>query len=132
MRVLDERERESRRALGTPEGEPPDLAELSRRAGRPVFCTRGARGILLADTRGTPPRTEAVPAYPVSGPIDIVGAGDSTSAAIACALAAGAKLEEAAAFGNLVASITIQQIGTTGIATPEQVRERWVEVQLKT
>ena len=33
-----------------------------------------------------------------------------------------------AAFGNLVASITIQQIGTTGTATPEQVRQRWREV----
>jgi sugar/nucleoside kinase (ribokinase family) len=32
---------------------------------------------------------------------------------------------QAAAFGNLVASITVQQIGTTGTATPQQVRDRW-------
>jgi len=70
-----------------------------------------------------------VPAFPVTGAIDVVGAGDSTSAAIAVAVAAGAKLEDAAAFGNLVASITIQQIGTTGTASPEQVRQRWREVQ---
>jgi sugar/nucleoside kinase (ribokinase family) len=57
-----------------------------------------------------------------------VGAGDSTSAAIACALAAGANLPEAAAFGNLVASVTIQQLGTTGTATPEQARQRWRQV----
>ena len=62
------------------------------------------------------------------GPIDIVGAGDSTSAAIACAIAAGASLPEAAAFGNLIASITIQQLGTTGTDSPEQVRARWREV----
>src|SRR5258708_1387869 len=74
-------------------------------------------------------RTVWVPAYPVAGPIDIVGAGDSTSAGIACAVAAGASLEEAAAFGNLVASITIQQIGTTGTASPAQLRQRWREVQ---
>jgi sugar/nucleoside kinase (ribokinase family) len=43
-------------------------------------------------------------------------------------VAAGADLEEAAAFGNLVASITIQQIGTTGSASPVQVRRRWREV----
>jgi sugar/nucleoside kinase (ribokinase family) len=61
----------------------------------------------------------------VSGPIDVVGAGDSTSAGIACALAAGRTPEEAAAFGNLVASITIRQLGTTGTATPGQVRQRW-------
>jgi sugar/nucleoside kinase (ribokinase family) len=72
-----------------------------------------------------------VPSYPVSGPIDIVGAGDSTSAAIACAVAAGNTLPEAAAFGNLVASVTIQQIGTTGTATPQQSRQRWQEIQAK-
>ena len=68
------------------------------------------------------------PAYTVTGPIDVVGAGDSVSAGIACAVAAGAPLPAAAAFGNLVASITIQQIGTTGTATPEQVLERWRQV----
>jgi rfaE bifunctional protein kinase chain/domain len=100
--------------------------ELSRRTGRPVFCTCGDRGILLVDAQvGS---VTPIPAFPVTGPIDIVGAGDSTSAAIACAVAAGAGIAEAAAFGNLVASITIQQLGTTGTASPEQVRQRWREV----
>ena len=52
----------------------------------------------------------------------------STSAGIACAVMAGASYEEAAAFGNLAASITVQQIGVTGTATPQQVRDRWIEV----
>jgi sugar/nucleoside kinase (ribokinase family) len=69
-----------------------------------------------------------IPAYPVSGPIDICGAGDSCSAGIACAMVSGLTHEQAAAFGNLVASITIQQIGVTGTATPAQVRARWREV----
>jgi sugar/nucleoside kinase (ribokinase family) len=56
-----------------------------------------------------------------------VGAGDSTSAGIICALAAGASPAEAAAFGCLVASITVRQIGTTGTASPGQVRARWRE-----
>ncbi len=94
----------------------------------PVFCTLGEQGICVGRWEGNEVRTTFVPAYPVTGPIDIVGAGDSTSAGIACAVAAGATLEEAAAFGNLVASITIQQIGTTGTASPEQVRQRWREV----
>ncbi|HZT80666.1 MAG TPA: PfkB family carbohydrate kinase [Gemmataceae bacterium] len=98
---------------------------LARQARRPVFCTRGAGGITLFRPDGS---SAVVPAYPVSGPIDPVGAGDSTGAAIACAVAAGALPEEAAAFGNLVASITVQQIGTTGTATPGQVRQRWREV----
>jgi rfaE bifunctional protein kinase chain/domain len=105
--------------------------ELARRNKRPVFCTRGANGILVVDSRFAREHIHQIPAYPVHGPIDIVGAGDSTSAAIACALAARATLEEAAAFGNLVASITIQQIGTTGTATPEQVQERWRQARGK-
>jgi rfaE bifunctional protein kinase chain/domain len=99
--------------------------ELARRTQRPVFCTRGERGIVLVDPRSG--ESLSVPAYPVRGPIDVVGAGDSTSAGIACATASGANLADAAAFGNLVASITIQQIGTTGTATPEEVRQRWRE-----
>ena len=107
---------------------PSCVEELAKRAGRPVFCTRGDRGILVADPTTAPPRIIEGPAYPVSGPIDVVGAGDSTNAGIVCALAAGADLDQAAAFGCLVASITIQQIGTTGTATPQQIRQRWQEV----
>jgi bifunctional ADP-heptose synthase (sugar kinase/adenylyltransferase) len=104
------------------------VIELARRTERPVFCTYGDKGILLVDPRRSPPQALAIPAYPVTGPIDIVGAGDSASAGIACALAAGATLAEAAAFANLVASVTIQQLGTTGTATPEQLRDRWREM----
>jgi sugar/nucleoside kinase (ribokinase family) len=96
--------------------------DLARRCGRPVFCTCGERGIFLVDPRQPDSSGEWIPGYPVTGPIDPVGAGDSTSAGIACGVAAGATLAEAAAFGNLVASITIKQLGTTGTATPEQVR----------
>jgi rfaE bifunctional protein kinase chain/domain len=104
------------------------VGRLAERCGRAVLCTVGEHGILLADAR-SPGEPVLVPAYPVTGPIDVVGAGDSTSAGIVCAVAAGASLAEAAAFGNLVASITIQQLGTTGTATPEQVRQRLQQVQ---
>jgi rfaE bifunctional protein kinase chain/domain len=103
------------------------MKSLMERAGRPVVCTRGEHGMLVASPEASEP--VSVPAYAVAGSIDVVGAGDSSSAAMACALASGAGLLEAAAFGNLIASITIQQIGTTGTASPEQVRRRWREVQ---
>jgi bifunctional ADP-heptose synthase (sugar kinase/adenylyltransferase) len=110
-------------------GEPAAL-QLSAQCGRPVFCTLGERGILLAKPNGNgKPSSLVIPSYPVVGPIDIVGAGDSTSAGITCAMAAGRSPEEAAAFGCLIASITIQQIGTTGTASPEQVRQRWRQVR---
>jgi bifunctional ADP-heptose synthase (sugar kinase/adenylyltransferase) len=125
---------EALRAVGFAADESADvlecaIAQLARRAGRWVFCTDGARGILIAAPKdGENGMHSRIPAYPVSGPIDIVGAGDSTSAAIVCALAGGSGVQAAAAFGNLVASITIQQLGTTGTATPDQVRQRWREV----
>jgi rfaE bifunctional protein kinase chain/domain len=120
---------ECQRAVSVGEGPMERSAlELAQRAGRPVLCTCGEAGICVAEPRTNPARILQVPGYPVRGPIDVVGAGDSTSAAIACAVAAGADLEEAAAFGNLVASITIQQLGTTGTASPGQVRRRWQEV----
>jgi rfaE bifunctional protein kinase chain/domain len=102
------------------------VAELSRRVGRWVFCTDGAQGIAVASPDGGV--AARIPGCSVTGPIDIVGAGDSTSAAIVCAMASGASAAAAAAFGNLVASITIQQIGTTGTATPAQVRQRFREI----
>jgi bifunctional ADP-heptose synthase (sugar kinase/adenylyltransferase) len=91
---------------------------------RAAFVTMGEKGIRLCERNNT----TLIPGYPVSGPVDICGAGDSCSAGITCAVAAGASFAEAAAFGNLVASITIQQIGTTGTASPEQVRRRWADV----
>jgi bifunctional ADP-heptose synthase (sugar kinase/adenylyltransferase) len=118
------------RAVGSDTPSIEDAAlNLAAKTGRPVFCTCGKQGIILAEPGPRQARTTRVPGYPVTGPIDIVGAGDSTSAAIACAVASGATRREAAAFGCLVASITIQQIGTTGTATPEQIRARWKETQ---
>lgn len=98
------------------------LDKLSHKTGRPAFCTVGEQGILVARPGHEP---LVVPGYPVSGPIDIVGAGDAATSGIVSALLSGANELEAAALGNLVASITVQQIGTTGTASPEQVRERW-------
>ncbi|HEY1192261.1 MAG TPA: PfkB family carbohydrate kinase [Gemmata sp.] len=100
---------------------------LNARANCTVFCTHGERGLTVFGKA-----TEChVPAYPVSPPIDICGAGDSCSAGIACAMVCGLTFEQAAAFGNLVASITIQQIGVTGTANPEQVRARWREIDAR-
>ncbi|WP_439630470.1 bifunctional heptose 7-phosphate kinase/heptose 1-phosphate adenyltransferase [Gemmata sp.] len=91
-----------------------------------IFQTAGADGIWLHLKGAIAPNL--VKTYAVSGPIDICGAGDSTSAGITSAMVSGLTHEQAAAFGNLVASITIQQIGVTGTAPPDKVRARWREV----
>jgi bifunctional ADP-heptose synthase (sugar kinase/adenylyltransferase) len=123
---LKPNQRECLRAAGASAG---DLAAAVRRlaaqAGGVVFCTRAEAGILIA--RPGADALEEAPAFVVSGPVDPVGAGDSTSAGIVCALASGRTPVEAAALGCLVASITVQQIGTTGTATPAQVRQRYEE-----
>lgn len=100
------------------------LAALARQTGRAAYCTAGEAGMLVAEAGG---KVTLVPAAPVPGPIDIVGAGDAAASGIVCASLAGATPLEAAAFGNLVASITIQQLGMTGTASPTQVRERWAQ-----
>ncbi|MGB9625493.1 MAG: bifunctional heptose 7-phosphate kinase/heptose 1-phosphate adenyltransferase [Phycisphaerae bacterium] len=107
-----------------PEDEVP-LAELraaveALRAqnGVPVFTTLGARGMMVSD-----PWTH-VPGVRLDGEIDITGAGDSCSAGAVLALCAGATPPEAAVVGNLVASITVQQLGTTGVARREQLPDR--------
>jgi bifunctional ADP-heptose synthase (sugar kinase/adenylyltransferase) len=100
------------------------LSKLTAKSGRPVFCTVGEQGTLVALPDG---KTAMAAAVKVTGPIDIVGAGDSATSGIVTALLCGASPLEAAEFGNLVASITIEQIGTTGTASPEQVRQRWLD-----
>ena len=95
--------------------------ELARRGGRTVFLTVGESGVLVCDGE----RAQRVPAVPVRGEIDVVGAGDTTIAAIGAALCAGATSLEAAEIGNLAASVTIQCIGTTGTASPEQILKAW-------
>jgi bifunctional ADP-heptose synthase (sugar kinase/adenylyltransferase) len=102
------------------------VKELARRNERRVFVTQGEQGLLVARPDGT---TTVAPAVAVQGPIDIVGAGDSCTSGLVAAILAGASDAEAADFGSLVASITIGQIGTTGTASPQQVLERWQQLQ---
>ena len=92
---------------------------------RSVFQTLGERGMKLL-VPGVEPRH--IPAYPVTGPVDICGAGDSCSAGLAAAKACGLTDVQAAMLGNLVASVTVRQIGVTGTCTPAQLRARWAEV----
>jgi bifunctional ADP-heptose synthase (sugar kinase/adenylyltransferase) len=91
---------------------------LANRNQATAYCTVGAKGILVARP-GQP--VEMVPGFPAPGPVDIVGAGDSATSGIVASLLAGASETEAATIGNLVASITVQVVGSTGTATPDQV-----------
>ena len=93
------------------------IPELRIENAAPVFVTCGDRGILVSD-----PEVQLVPGIKITGPIDPTGAGDSASAGAVMSLCSGATPAEAALIANLVASVTVQQLGTTGSATPDQVR----------
>ena len=102
------------------------VARLRIRTGGPICATRGAEGMLLSD-----PEPTLVPGVRLDGPTDPTGAGDSATAGAVLALAAGANLPEAALIGNLVASITVEQLATTGTARPDQLPPRLEMWQLQ-
>lgn len=91
---------------------------LAATRGRPVFITMAERGIVGAAPDGT---CEHVPSLPIRGTIDVVGAGDSVTANLAPALAAGATLREAMELAMAAANIVVHQLGTTGEATVGQI-----------
>ena len=90
---------------------------INSQCGRTVYLTMGGSGIQVYNEF----LSEIVPALPVTGPIDIVGAGDSTSSGIVSALAAGASPLEAAEIGVLCAAVTIGKLGTTGTASQAEI-----------
>jgi rfaE bifunctional protein kinase chain/domain len=83
---------------------------------RLLLVTHGDEGVLLVEQG----RQAWIKTKPNPAPVDICGAGDSFSAGAAMAYEITASAEEAARFGNIVASITITKKGT-GTATPEEV-----------
>jgi rfaE bifunctional protein kinase chain/domain len=101
------------------------LNRLSGETGQPVFCTVGERGMVVARAGHS---ARVIPGVRVAGPVDIVGAGDAATSGLVTAWLAGATPEQAAGVANLVASITVQQLGTTGVARPAQILSRYGEL----
>lgn len=95
-------------------------ANYARKQQRAVFISLAERGIIGAEADGT---TEHVPAFPIRGPLDVVGAGDSVSANLTTALAAGASLREALELAMAGASVVVHKLGTTGTASPAEMRK---------
>jgi rfaE bifunctional protein kinase chain/domain len=104
---------------------PAELEEAGRALGRrtrqPVFITLGEEGALVCTTD----ECQRIAAAPVRGPLDMVGAGDAFFAALAASLAVGSTAREAGAIANLAAAVTVEKLGQTGTATPEEIVERF-------
>jgi rfaE bifunctional protein kinase chain/domain len=109
------------RSLADPSAVVLAARSLAMASKRPVFITLAEQGMIGASAEGA---VAQVPAYPVTGPIDIVGAGDSVSANLTAALAAGADLPEAMLLAMAAANCVIHQLGTTGTASVAQIRHK--------
>ncbi|OHB63461.1 MAG: carbohydrate kinase [Planctomycetes bacterium RBG_13_62_9] len=90
---------------------------LYRQFNKPVFLTRGARGILTVDGAGV----HEVPGIQLLKKLDPVGAGDTVTGALALCLGAGVPPAEAAEFANFSAAVTVQKLFQTGTANGPEI-----------
>jgi rfaE bifunctional protein kinase chain/domain len=95
--------------------------ELARQAcgltGNPVFVTRGADGIIIAEPDGL----HIEPGIVADGPIDPVGAGDTVTAALAGILGGGGEPVLAGRLANVAARVTVGKLQMTGTARPSEI-----------
>ncbi len=92
---------------------------LYKQFDKPVFLTRGARGIVTIDSDGV----HEVPGIQLLKKLDIVGAGDTVTSALALCLGAGVGPAEAAEFANCAAAVTVQKLFQTGTASAAEILE---------
>ena len=92
---------------------------LYRQFDKPVFLTRGSRGIITVDADGY----HEVPGIQLLKKLDIVGAGDTVTSALALCLGAGVGPAEAAEFANFAAAVTVQKLFQTGTASGPEILE---------
>lgn len=111
---------EARLALNHLLNPPEDLIELGQQLlalleGSAVLITRGPEGMTLFQPNHQPVHIPAVARYVY----DVTGAGDTVVATLALALAAGARLEQAARLANAAAGIKVSKVGTATVELRE-------------
>ena len=92
---------------------------LARQLNGPVVVTRGEAGILYVGSDAA----WSVEGLVLPGPLDTVGAGDTVVAALSVALSAGAAPLQSLMVANLAAAVTVQKLGQTGTATPQEIHQ---------
>jgi len=86
---------------------------------RPVFLTRGARGLLAVDGRGV----HEVPGIQLLKKLDPVGAGDTVTSALPCAWARPCRPRRPPSSANFAAAVTVQKLFQTGTANGVEILE---------
>jgi D-beta-D-heptose 7-phosphate kinase/D-beta-D-heptose 1-phosphate adenosyltransferase len=116
---------EAEQAARLPVQGPTDLRAVGRRLrselpGTAILITRGGEGMTLFTSEDevvhVPAEAQAV--------FDVTGAGDTASATLALALAAGAPLTLAVRLANRAAGVVVGKVGTTAITLAELRRAR--------
>lgn len=85
-----------------------------------VLCTLGANGSIFTDGE----HVDEIPAYKLTGEIDVCGAGDTFLSAFASAIGAGAAPADAAKLASAASAVTVKKVGITGTASPEEIFAR--------
>jgi len=118
--VITPNQIEAERASGIEITDEPSLIVAARRICELIGCknvliTRGKQGMSLLGAEGemTHIPTAAREVY------DVTGAGDTVIAALALALASGARLNEAAIIANHAASVVVGKVGTATVSPDE-------------
>lgn len=93
------------------------VKKLFKKIRKPIFVTIGQHGVIGCDGQGI----FEVLGIELLKDIDTVGAGDTFVSSIALCLAVGETPKYSAIFGNLAASVSVQKLMTTGIATIEEI-----------
>lgn len=95
------------------------IRRLYRKTHKPVFITRGPRGIIAADAEGV----NEIPGIQLMKKIDPVGCGDTALSALALCTAVGMPAREAAMIANFAAAVTAQKLFQTGTANGEEIMQ---------
>jgi rfaE bifunctional protein kinase chain/domain len=85
-----------------------------------LFITRGEDGMTLIDNKNN---VNNVPAIKINREINTCGAGDSATAGIVVGLYSNYDIKESALLGNIMASIAIKDLESTGYPTYEKIVE---------
>lgn len=124
VRKTNDREAARLNGVELAHGENPTLDEVKGYAQtlygqfqKPVFLTRGSRGMLAVDGQGV----HEIPGIQLLKKLDPVGAGDTVTSALALCLGAGVPPAEAAVFANFAAAVTVQKLFQTGTASGEEI-----------
>ncbi|MHB9071380.1 MAG: PfkB family carbohydrate kinase [Sedimentisphaerales bacterium] len=91
--------------------------ELYKKSGKAVFITRGARGIIIADSSGV----HEIPGIQLMKKLDTVGCGDTTLSMLSLCMAAGITPVESAMMANFAAAVTAQKLFQTGTANRDEI-----------